>query len=159
MKFEVQRPLNAAAMLFSAILLTSCATTQVHTAAYDTTQTYAPTAPDHVQVYKMFPTKRPFVRLGEVEVNAPDYEQNTLGIWPENSNTFEAKMKEAAAKLGADGVVIVGDGYSYYDPTTGMKSNQYTDPVTGQTYSSLDLKLPEYKGRKALAIALKFTDK
>lgn len=73
----------------------------VHTTEYVGAPSYQPTEPHGVQILRAEPTV-PHERLGEVEVDAsPDPAPSVVEI--------EKKLCAAAAKLGANAVVVVYD--------------------------------------------------
>src|SRR5262245_32188513 len=82
-----------------ALLATGCNTVSVQSTQYVGVQTYPPTDPAAVQILRTEPTMQN-IRLGEVTVEPqgkPTKEQ------------IEAKLQKAAAKMGANAVVIVAD--------------------------------------------------
>ncbi|MGD0613875.1 MAG: hypothetical protein ABSA69_00350 [Verrucomicrobiota bacterium] len=88
-----------AALLATVALLSGCANISEQTHAYLGSPEYPPTAPGAVQILRAEP-KRPKVLLGEI----------ILGVEGNPSRqTLEAKLKAAAAKLGADAVFVVSD--------------------------------------------------
>jgi hypothetical protein len=86
----------AAATLF---LATGCNTIPVQTRQDLGTPTYPPTDPATVQILRTEPTQN-HVKLGEITAQ-PDENTPVAQI--------EAKLQQAAAKLGANAVVIVVD--------------------------------------------------
>jgi hypothetical protein len=82
------------------VLATGCNTISVQTRQDIGVPTFAPTDPATVQIMRTPPT-RPHVRLGEITVEPPSVETPVAKI--------EAKLQQAAAKIGANAVVIVVD--------------------------------------------------
>jgi hypothetical protein len=80
-------------------VLSGCAYVSVETRPYLAVPSYPPTDPALVQILHSAPT-RPHERLGEISLepqgNPPVAE-------------MEAKLRQAAAKMGADAAVIVAD--------------------------------------------------
>ena len=82
------------------LLLTGCNTVSVSSHQYLGGQTYAPTDPDQVEILRVAPTK-PHVQLGQVQA-----EPSSENV---DKATIEQALKKAAAKMGANAVVIVVD--------------------------------------------------
>lgn len=81
------------------LLVAGCASVSTRTNAYLTSPRYAPTTPASVQILQAEP-KQLKDRLGEI----------ILTVEGEPSrDDLERKLKEAAAKLGADAVFIIHD--------------------------------------------------
>ena len=113
--------------------LTGCNTVSVTTKQYLGVPFYAPTDPTSVQVLQAPPTQ-PNVRLGEVVVE------------PQGSPTTQeitAKLQAAAAKMGANAVVIVAD-------QTMVMGAIVTGPWWGRSIA------PE-TGRVIVGVAIRYT--
>ena len=96
-----QRPMLGAALFACALALTACATVDAQTTAYVGVEHPAPTLASEVQVLRTEPT-RPHVRLGEILIDA--------SVDPAPPITqVEQKLREQAATLGANAVVVVYD--------------------------------------------------
>jgi hypothetical protein len=114
-------------------LLTGCNTIQVQSTAYLGTPTYPPTDPVTVQILQTAPTQ-PNVRLGEITVE------------PSGTPTkaeIQQKLQVAAAKMGANAVVIVSD-----------KTQIMGDIVVGGWY---DREIAPEMGRVITAVAIRYT--
>jgi hypothetical protein len=79
---------------------TGCNTISVQTRQDIGVPTFAPTDPTTVQIMRTAPI-RPHVRLGEITVEPPSVDTPVAQI--------EVKLQQAAAKIGANAVVIVVD--------------------------------------------------
>lgn len=96
---RLPRPLLTAALIASVLALAACATVDAQTTAYVGVEHPAPTLASEVQILRVAPT-RPFVRLGEILIDAR--------VDPAPPITqVEEKLREQAATLGADAVVVV----------------------------------------------------
>ncbi len=116
------------------MMLAGCATVPTVTTPSLTAPTYPPTDPTQVAILSTEPT-RPCVRLGQIRAE------------PESVNIPVAEIKtalqKAAAKLGADAVVIIHD----QDQVVGAI-------VTGPWY---DRSLDQIQGRVIVGVAIKYT--
>ncbi len=83
----------------AALALAGCASVTVQTHAYLGVPNYPPTTPAQVQIVTQQP-KQPHERLGEIILS---------GEGNPSRDTLEKKLKEEAAKLGANAVVIIYD--------------------------------------------------
>ncbi len=93
-----------AALLAGLLLVAGCSTVYEHTRPYLGSPVYAATDPSHVRILQTEPTQ-PKDRLGEI----------VLTVEGEPSrDKIEAKLKAAAAKLGADAVFIAYDKMHVY---------------------------------------------
>jgi hypothetical protein len=104
--------------------VTGCNTISLQTNQYIGVPTYPPTDPATIQVMRTEPT-RPNVKLGEITVE------------PSSMNTpvakIESKLQEAAAKMGANAVVIVVDRTQNMGAVvTGGWYNRQISPVIGR---------------------------
>jgi len=88
-----------AGLLAGSLALCGCAGISVYSKAYLGSPKYPPTDPAHVQILAAEP-KQPNVRLGEVMLS--------VGGSPSRAK-LEDKLRQAAAKLGADAVFVVYD--------------------------------------------------
>ena len=121
---RLARGLASAAVAATVLAVTGCNTISVQSNQYIGLPTYPPTDPAMVQVMRAEPT-RPNVRLGEITVE------------PSSMNTpvaeIEAKLQAAAAKMGADAVVIVVDRTQQMGAVvTGGWYNRQVSPVIGR---------------------------
>ena len=100
MKTSKQNLLTVFAAVVALFLVAGCKTVSVSSTQYLGGPTYAPSDPAQIEILRT-PPKRPNVRLGEVTAE------------PSGDNVpvqqIEAKLRQAAAKMGADAVVIVSD--------------------------------------------------
>jgi len=96
------KPSRLAGVLAATLLaLGGCATVDAQTTAYVGVEHPAPTLPSEVVVLRSEPL-RPHVRLGEILIDA--------SVDPAPPITeVEQKLREEAAKLGGDAVVVVYD--------------------------------------------------
>jgi hypothetical protein len=131
---SLYRPLFAAALLASALGLSACATVDAQTTAYVGVEHPAPTIPSEVQILRTEPM-RPHVRLGEILVDA------SVDPAPPIAEV-EEKLRDEAAKLGADAVVVV---YDHIGPVGAY--------VTGPLWSR---DVETIQGRKLKGIAIKY---
>ena len=118
----------------SCVLLAACSGVQVHSKRYLGVPTYPPSDPAQVEILHSEPT-RPHVRLGEVTLE-PQGNPPTA--------TMENALRERAAELGADAVVLVAD-------RTQVMGAVVLGPWWAPTQE------PIY-GRVIVAVAIKFTD-
>ena len=81
-----------------ALLLTGCTTTNVKVMRY-TTDAFAPTAPASVEILRTKLETKPYTEIGEV----------SLRIKKSNEETAVALLREKAAELGADALILMGD--------------------------------------------------
>jgi hypothetical protein len=100
MKQGLIRFVAAAGVTTALLLTTGCNTVSISSKQYLGSPTYAPSNPAQIQILQAPPT-RPHVRLGEVQAEPSSDSVSVQKI--------EQSMREAAAKMGADAVVIVYD--------------------------------------------------
>jgi hypothetical protein len=131
---RLQTPLLTAALIASVLALASCATVDAQTTAYVGVEHPAPTLANEVQIMRVAPT-RPYVRLGEILIDA--------SVDPAPPITqVEAKLREQAATLGADAVVVV---YDQIQPVAAYVSG----PLWSRDINTI-------QGRKLKGIAIKY---
>ena len=87
-------------LIFSFLLLTTVGCMSVQTNPAIGVPTFAPTNPDSVEILRM-PPRQPNIRLGEITVEPPG---ETVDV-----PKVEEAFRKAAAKWGANAVVIVAD--------------------------------------------------
>ena len=99
MKTVFRRPALcvAAAALF---IVTGCNTVSTNSTQYLGGPVYAPSDPAQIQILRAWPN-RPNVRLGEVTAEPSSHSVSAQKI--------ESSLRNLAAKMGADAVVIVSD--------------------------------------------------
>lgn len=98
---RVKLSLLAGGLIATLLALNGCATVDAQTTAYVGVEHPAPTLPSEVTVLRSDPL-RPHIRLGEVLIDA--------SVDPAPPITeVEQKLREEAAKLGGDAVVVVYD--------------------------------------------------
>jgi len=98
---NVKFSLLASGLVATLLALHGCATVDAETTAYVGVEHPAPTLPSEVAVLRSEPL-RPHIRLGEVLIDA--------SVDPAPPITeVEQKLREEAAKLGGDAVVVVYD--------------------------------------------------
>lgn len=131
---RLQTPLLTTALIASVLALASCATVDAQTTAYVGVEHPAPTLANEVQIMRVAPT-RPFVRLGEILIDA--------SVDPAPPITqVEEKLREQAATLGADAVVVV---YDQIQPVAAYVSG----PLWSRDINTI-------QGRKLKGIAIKY---
>ncbi|EXF93523.1 hypothetical protein HK44_007545 [Pseudomonas fluorescens HK44] len=81
--------------------LSACSSIHAHTTEYAGAQHTTATSPNSVQILRTPPT-RPYTRLGEVILHS-----STQPAPPVNE--FEQRLREEAAKIGGDAVVVIYD--------------------------------------------------
>jgi putative NIF3 family GTP cyclohydrolase 1 type 2 len=131
---RIHRPLLSAALIASLLTLTACATVDAQTTAYVGLEHPAPTLASQVQVLRVEPT-RANVRLGEILIDA------SLDPAPPITEV-EQKLREQAATLGADAVVVV---YDHIQPVAAY--------VSGPLWSR---DIETIQGRKLKGIAIRY---
>jgi len=117
-----------------AMLLAACATVDVTTTQYLGAPQYQPTEPTAVQILRTEPTA-PHDRLGEIMVEASTEPAPPI-------TEIEQKVCKAAAKLGADAVVVV---YDRIQPVGAYLSG----PWWGRSVETVS-------GRKLIAVAIRY---
>ena len=116
------------------LLMTGCNTVSISSNQYIGGPQFAPSNPADIQILRELPT-RPHVRLGEVRAE-PSSEN--VGV-----PKIEQALRDAAAKMGADAVVIV------YDHTQ-VTGAMITGPWYGRT-------IQETTGLVIIGVAIKYT--
>ena len=130
----IPRALRLVVLTLLAGALAACATVDVHTTEYVGAPRYQPTEPNGVQILRTEPTV-PHERLGELVVDAStDPAPPVIEI--------EQKLCQAAAKLGANAVVIVLDRVQ---PVAAY----VTGPYWGRSIETVS-------GRKVIGVAIRF---
>ena len=132
MKRQHSATLAIMAFLFLT-LLAGCTYISVETRRYLAVPNYPPTDPATVQILHA-PPSRPHERLGEVSLEP---------VGNPGVADMEAKLRTAAAAMGADAAVIVADRMMYM-------GSYVTGPWWGREIS------PQY-GRVIVAVAIKYT--
>lgn len=123
-------PLAAAALL----AVTGCNTVSIRSNQYLGGPTYAPSDSAQIEILRS-PPGRPNVRLGEVTAE-PSSDKVSV-------EKIEASLRTAAAKMGADAVVIVSD-------RTQVTGAIVTGPWYGRT-------VQQTTGRVIVGVAIKYT--
>jgi hypothetical protein len=124
---------TAAALLFT---LTGCSTVSVNSNQYIGGPTYPPSNPAGIEILRTPPTK-PHERLGEVTAEPSS---DSVKV-----DKIETALRTAAAKMGADAVVIVSD-------RTQVTGAMITGPWYGRT-------LEQTTSRVIVGVAIKYTTK
>ena len=134
-----------------AVCLVGCAPARVSSATYSRSSAYPPTNPIAVQLLREFPSEGTYIKLGEVSADMPL-------TFAETDETFEAKLKAEAARIGADAVVVRQDEpHKLNRSETTWSEHTYKDKKgRTHTYGSESSGQDEY-GRKFFGIAIKFT--
>lgn len=125
--------LTLIAALAALFVGTGCNTITTNTTQYVGVAKFPPSDPAKVEVLRTEPT-RPHTRLGEVRAEPPSTSTDVVKI--------EAALRQNAAKLGADAVVVVLDRVQ----VTGAY-------VVGRWY---DRSVESIKGRVVVAVAIKY---
>ena len=133
MKTSIRYFVSAAAAA-TLLVVSGCNTINLQTNQYIGVQTYPPTDPATIQVMRTEPT-RPNVKLGEITVEPSSMDTPVSKI--------EAKLQAAAAKMGANAVVIVVD-----------RTQQMGAVVTGGWY---DRQVSPVIGRVIVGVAIRYT--
>jgi hypothetical protein len=123
---------------FAAIVIlfavTGCNTVSINSNQYLGVQTYPPSDPAQIQILRKEPT-RPHVQLGEIRAE------------PSSDNVpaqkIEESLRNAAAKMGADAVVIVFD-------RTEVTGAMINGPWFGRSVQTI-------MGRVIVGVAIKYT--
>jgi hypothetical protein len=127
-----RRAVPLLAALAGLLLISGCTYVSVETRHYLAVPNYPPTDPALVQILHAPPAK-PHERLGEISLE------------PEGNpsvSEMEAKLRQAAAKIGADAAVIVADQMR-------IMGAYETGPWWGRTIST------QY-GRVIIAVAIRY---
>jgi hypothetical protein len=117
-------------------LLSGCTYVSVQTRPYLAVPVYPPTDPAFVQILHTEPTQ-PHERLGEIALQP----QGNPPV-----SEMEAKLREAAARMGADAAVIVAD-------TTMLMGSYVTGTWWGRQMSA---QYTNIYGRIIIAVAIKY---
>ncbi len=115
-------------------VLTGCKTVSVSSHQYLGGTTYPPSDPAQVQILRTEPT-RPHVRLGQVQAQPSSSSVPNAQI--------EQALQKAAAKMGADAVVVVQD-------TTQVTGAYVSGPLWARSVNQVT-------GRVIVGIAIKYT--
>jgi hypothetical protein len=134
MKTKLCRIPCAFAALTALLLVTGCNTVSINSHQYLGVQQYPPSDPAQIQIVRKEPT-RPHLQLGEVRAE-PSGEKVS-------AQKIETALREAAAKMGADAVVIVLDRTE----VTGAVVN---GPWYGRS-------IQQVTGRVIVGVAIKYT--
>ena len=126
--------LGCFAVLVVFLAVTGCKTVSVSSIQYVGGPVYAPSNPAQIQILRTPPT-RANVRLGEVRAEPSSDSVSVQQI--------ETKLREAAAKMGADAVVIVSD-------RTQVTGAYITGPWYGRS-------IQQTTGRVIVGVAIKYT--
>ena len=116
--------LISCAALTGLLAVTGCNTVSISSRQYLGGPTYPPTDPLQVQILRTAPT-RPHVQLGQVQAEPSS---DSVG-----AAQIEASLQKAAAKMGADAVVIVADRTQAMGAiVTGPLWARSVDTITGR---------------------------
>ena len=121
-------------ILASLCLVTGCQSVSINSNQYLGVPTYAPTDPAQIQILRKEPTE-PHVQLGEVRAEPSSDDVSNQKI--------ETSMREAAAKMGANAVVIVFD-------RTEVTGAMFVGPWYGHTAQLTT-------GRVVVGVAIRYT--
>ena len=128
------RFISAFAAAATLLITTGCNTVSTTNTQYLGGPTYAPSDPAQIQILRAAPS-RPNVRLGEVTA-----EPSSDNV---SAQKIEASLRKAAAKMGADAVVIVSD-------RTQVTGAVITGPWYGRT-------IQQTTARVVVGVAIKYT--
>jgi hypothetical protein len=126
--------LGSLVVLAGLVAVTGCKTVSTRSHQYLGVQTLSPSDPAQVQILRQMPT-RPHEKLGEVEAQPSS---NGVG-----NQQIEQALQKAAAKLGANAVVIVADHTQVVGATV-------TGPLWAQSVNTIS-------GRVILGVAIRYT--
>ncbi len=133
MKRRIHR-LSALAVIAGLLVGTGCKAVSTRSHQYVGNQTFPPSDPAQVEILREMP-KRPHVSVGEVEA-----QPSSSGV---GNPQIEQALQKAAAKLGANAVVIVADHTQVVGATV-------TGPVWAQSVNPIS-------GRVIIGIAIRYT--
>lgn len=128
------RLFSAFAALTTLFLVTGCNTVSINSYQYLGGQSYPPSNPAPIEILRKAPV-RPHVQLGEVRAEPASDRVSVQKI--------ETTLREAAAKMGADAIVIVHD-----------RTEITGEIVTGPWYG---YSIQQVMGRVIVGIAIKYT--
>jgi len=128
------RLLTSFAVVTALFAVTGCNTVSTSSTQYVGGPIYAPSNPAQIQILRTPPT-RPNIRLGEVTAEPSS---DSVPV-----QKIEASLRNAAAKMGADAVVIVSD-------RTQVTGAIVTGPWFGRT-------VQQTTGRVVGGVAIKYT--
>lgn len=132
----ISRHIFPTALVAAVLLLAGCRAVSVNSFQYVGGPAYAATVPAQVEVLRTLPA-RPFERLGEISAEPASNDVDNAKI--------EQALQNAAAKMGANAVVITSDRI---EVTGAMVSG----PIYGRT-------VQRTTGRVIVGIAIRFTGK
>ena len=135
MKKSALRCLALFAPVAALFLVTGCGSIAINSNQYLGVPSYPPSNPAQIQILRQEPT-RPCVRLGEVR--AEPFSEDT------SAQRIEAAMRNAAAKMGADAILILYD-----------RSEVTGAIVTGPMYGPRTVQ--QTVGRVVVGVAIKYS--
>jgi hypothetical protein len=133
MKTVSRRFASFASLLVLLLAVAGCNTVSINSNQYVGVTQYPPTDPASIQIMRAEPT-RPNIRLGEVRA-VPSSESVTV-------QKIEESLRTAAAKMGADAVVIIQD-------STQITGAVVTGPWYGRSVQTI-------QGRVVVGVAIKY---
>ena len=122
------------AVIIALLLVTGCNTVSMNSHQYLGVPSYPPANPADIQILRKEPT-RPHLQLGEVRA-----EPSSDSV---SAEKIETALRNAAAKMGADAVVIVLD-------RTEVTGAMVTGPWYGRSVQQIT-------GRVIIGVAIKYT--
>ena len=131
---SASRLLSLFAVLVTLLAVTGCKTVSVSSIQYVGGPVYAPSNPAQIQILRTQPI-RANIRLGEVRAEPSSDSVSVQQI--------ETKLRQAAAKMGADAVVIVSD-------RTQVTGAYVTGPWYGRS-------IQQTTARVIVGVAIKYT--
>ncbi|MCX6924315.1 MAG: hypothetical protein NT154_14040 [Verrucomicrobia bacterium] len=128
------RWLSSCAAVIGLVALTGCNTVSTSSRQYLGGPTYPPSDPAQIQILRAEPT-RPNVQLGQVQAEPSSDSVPSLQI--------EQALQKAAAKMGANAVVIVADRTQYMGTIV-------TGPLWARSVNTIS-------GRVIVGVAIRYT--
>jgi uncharacterized protein YbjQ (UPF0145 family) len=126
--------LSSLAVLAGLVAVTGCKTVSINSHPYLGVQSFPPSDPAQVQILREIPT-RPHMQLGEVQAQPSS---SSVG-----NPQIEQALQKAAAKLGANAVVIVADHTQVVGATV-------TGPLWARSVNT-------FSGRVISGVAIRYT--
>jgi hypothetical protein len=124
--------LSSLAALAGLVAVTGCNTVSINSHQYLGVQNFPPTDPAQVQILREIPA-RPHVQLGEVQAQPSS---GSVG-----NPQIERALQKAAAKLGANAVVIVADHAEVVGATvTGPGWARSVNTISGRVISGVAIR-------------------
>lgn len=137
------------------LFVAGCGTTsKISVMPYDDSLVLPPTNPQTVKIFNDFPS-REFDKIGEIQLSDWMWGQNDLLVGARGRQ--EDKLREEAAKMGGNAVVIRRDG-AYGQNTTRQFSATSSEDSSGNVYTDGTVSGGGSYGRKIIGIVIRFKD-